>query len=98
MLLRAARFAVALLPVAATSAGCDVPPCIPTTVDAKDAAVADIRRPFKSAVLEARLTADGRALPGKTVEFRVEGGNNAKIGEGSTGGAGVARRDLKTQP
>lgn len=99
MLLRAAKIGVALIPMIASAAGCEsLPPCTPTMIEAKDSAVADLRRPLRSAVLQARLTAGGRALAGKTVEFRVEGGSNDEIGDATTGGAGVARRDLKTQP
>jgi hypothetical protein len=95
---RAVKLLVAAIPLAALLTGCEpIVACKPTKTEAKDAAVAEVRRPLDSAVLEARLTSGGHALRSETIEFIVDD-NGAHIGEATTTATGIARLDLKRDP
>ncbi len=87
----------ALATTAAVLTACEATPCKPTSTAARDAAVADIKSPLKSAVLEAWLTSGGKAVGSRLVEFRVDDSGGV-IGEATTNAAGVARLDLKRRP
>ena len=88
---------IATLCVAASLPACEMSDCIPTKTDASDAALVDAGDVANSAVLEARLTTGGKALPGKTLLFDLERrvGPDEFVGSAETGSDGVARVDLK---
>ncbi len=75
---------------------CEGRGCRDTEMDARDAALADAGDPTSSALLEARLTADGRPVGGRTVVFHVRtDGGMEYAGSTATDSDGVARLDLK---
>ena len=88
---------IATLCVALSLPACEMSECIPTKTDARDAAFVDAGDVASSGVLEARLTAKGKALPGKTILFhlRRKVGGEEFAGSAETGSDGVARVDLK---
>ncbi|HEX7166408.1 MAG TPA: hypothetical protein VF230_05435 [Acidimicrobiales bacterium] len=72
--------------------------CTPTTTEAVDADRVDLASPGDSSTLSATLTvsSSGEALPGKTLRFAVlDDGSEVYSTEGSTGGDGSSRVDLK---
>lgn len=75
---------------------CEAPRCRPTDMDASDATVVDAGAVTSSSVLEARLTARGKGLAGKSVLFHVRvDGRFRFVGSADTGSDGTARVDLK---
>ena len=90
----------ASLAAAVMTAGCSSENgCFTTEMDARSASLVDANNPLSSAVLEAKLTASGVAVPGKTVEFSIDQrGEQTFIGESQTNGDGIARLDLRTRP
>lgn len=88
---------LALLCITLSLPACEMSDCVPTKTDASDAALVDAGDVANSAVLEARLTTDGKALPGKTMLFHVERrvGPDEFVGSVETGPDGIARVDLK---
>ena len=75
---------------------CEGRNCRDTEMQARDAALVDAGDATSSAVLEARLTADGRPVEVRTVVFhvRLDGGDEF-AGYADTNTDGVARLDLK---
>ncbi len=75
---------------------CEGRGCRDTDMEARDAALVDAGNATSSAVLEARLTAKGQPVAGRTVVFtvRAEGGDEF-AGSTDTDSDGVARLDLK---
>lgn len=88
---------LATLCIALSFPACEMRDCRPTKTDASDAALVDAGDVPNSAVLEARLTTGGKALPGKTLLFDIERrvGPDEFVGSAETGSDGVARIDLK---
>ena len=90
--LSAPLLAVAVLP------GCYVESadCTPSTTTAKPADKVDVRAATSSAVVEARLTADGAPLSGRRLTFEIlDDGATVYETTATTGSTGTARADLK---
>ena len=94
---RCSRTALATLGCAALFLPACEGRCQDTDVDAYDAALVDTGQAGSSAVLEARLTAGGKVLAGRTVVFlvRTDGGSMEFAGSVATDSNGVAQLDLK---
>lgn len=91
------RLPAALLALAALP-GCYATPasCTPTTMAAKPADKVNLRAAGSSAVVEARLTADGAGLDAERISFEVlDDGASVHETSATTGANGTARTDLK---
>lgn len=79
---------------------CDVPGCTPTEMTATEASIVVAPDAARSGVLSATLTADGKALSGKQVEFSVDQAvvGSPTLGRETTDARGRARLDLKGRP
>jgi hypothetical protein len=79
---------------------CEGRDCRATEMNTHDAAVVDSGEVTSSAVLEARLTAGGKAVVGRTVAFHVrsDDGGMEFAGYADTSSDGIARLDLKEDP
>jgi hypothetical protein len=87
---------VALPALLGMSGDCDSADCTPTTTEATRADKLDLTAASRSAVLEARLTADDKPLAGKTLRFAVlADGAEVFFETAATGADGKARIDLK---
>ena len=70
--------------------------CTPTRTEARAATKVNVGALSRSAVIDATLTANGEPLSGLTLEFEVLDDDRAVYrADGSTGGNGIARHDLK---
>lgn len=106
-----ARVFLGIVPVAFFVSGCGGSPsrCRPTVTRARDAAVVDTTDVHHSSVLEARLTAKGRPVSGRTITFSIHRHNLYAVdywelfydehvaGRAITDGNGVAKLDLKKE-
>lgn len=86
-----AMLALAALP------GCYVDgDCTPTNTAARPADKVNVRAAGSSAVVEARLTADGAALDAQRISFEIlDDGSTVYETTATTGANGTARADLK---
>lgn len=87
---------VAALTMLSVTACDDYTNCTPTRTVARAASKVNVGTLSRSAVIEATLTANGEPLSGQTLEFEVLDDDAAVYrDDGSTGGNGTARVDLK---
>ena len=70
--------------------------CLPTEITSSPANKVDVRAPTGSAVVQARLTADGEPLGAKRLSFEIlDDGSTVYETSATTGSTGTARADLK---